>query len=154
MSKKPPEKIIALMKKHQLSRDSLWDCHGTWVLLHKAIERLAAFENVHVDIELIHHNQPEKMCIVKATAKRGDFVCSSFGEAAPYNNKNTYPIAMAEKRAIDRAVLKALHLHGDIYSEIDADEFRKGASAQAERPQRRNGKAAQDTFANMRKAAG
>lgn len=123
MGKKPPEKIIELMKKHGLKKESLWDCHGSWILLHKAIEQLAGFEGVSVDIELIHHQQAEKMCIVKATAQKGNRIFSSFGEAAPYNNRNTYPIAMAEKRAVDRAVLKALNLHGDVYSEIEADDF-------------------------------
>jgi|LauGreDrversion4_2_1035121.scaffolds.fasta_scaffold31831_4 hypothetical protein len=33
-------------------------------------------------------------------------VITTFGEASPKNNKNAYPVAMAEKRALSRAVLK------------------------------------------------
>ena len=47
----------------------------------------------------------------------------SIGEASPYNNKNAYPFAMAEKRAKDRVILKLVGLHGDVYSQDEADEF-------------------------------
>ena len=38
----------------------------------------------------------------------GTFIqIESFGECSPKNNRNTYPIAMAEKRALSRVVLRA-----------------------------------------------
>ena len=37
--------------------------------------------------------------------------------------------AMAEKRAKDRVILKLLELHGLVYSEEEADEFRQGHPA-------------------------
>ena len=49
----------------------------------------------------------------------------SIGEAASYNNKNSYPFAMAEKRAKDRVILKLVGLHGDVYSEDEADAFKE-----------------------------
>jgi hypothetical protein len=55
--------------------------------------------------------------------KMGERVEYSFGEASPKNNKNNYPIAMAEKRAKDRVILKLLASHGALYSEAEADEF-------------------------------
>ncbi len=53
-----------------------------------------------------------------------DKVIETFGEAAPMNNSNGYPVAMAEKRAKDRVILKLVGLHGDVYSEDEADEFK------------------------------
>ena len=44
----------------------------------------------------------------------------TYGEASPKNSKVAYPYAMAEKRAVDRAILKLVGLHGFVYSE---DEF-------------------------------
>ena len=123
--RKPPQVIIELMKKHEISRSDLWDCHGTWILTHKAVEVLGAGEGILTDIEMIHHDQPQKMVIIKGTARKGDYSYHSFGEAAPYNNKNAYPVAMAEKRALDRAILKALNLHGYVYSEMESDDFKK-----------------------------
>ena len=35
--------------------------------------------------------------------------------------RNAYPYAMAEKRAVDRAILKLLGLHGFVYSEDEMD---------------------------------
>jgi hypothetical protein len=46
------------------------------------------------------------------------------GEASPKNNKNGYPWAMAEKRAKDRVVLKLVGIHGLVYSEDEADDFK------------------------------
>ena len=42
------------------------------------------------------------MCVV---GHMGDKTEWATGEAAPYNNKNNYPFAMAEKRAKDRVNL-------------------------------------------------
>jgi len=127
-AKKPPEKIIELMKKHKIQKGDLWDCRGTWVLLHRAVEMLGAAEGVSTEIELVHLNMERKEAAVVCRARRENQVFASFGEAAPANNKNAYPLAMAEKRAVDRATLKALALHGHIYSEIEADDFKRGAS--------------------------
>ena len=49
----------------------------------------------------------------------------SIGEASPSNNKNSYPYAMAEKRAKDRVILKLVGLHGDVYAEDEADSFKE-----------------------------
>jgi hypothetical protein len=49
----------------------------------------------------------------------------SFGEATSYNSQNLYYAAMAEKRAKDRVILKLLNLHGNVYSEEEADDFKK-----------------------------
>ena len=59
------------------------------------------------------------------TGHKGDRGAWSIGEAAPYNTTNKYPYAMAEKRAKDRVILKLLELSGDVYSEEEADEFKK-----------------------------
>lgn len=48
------------------------------------------------------------------------------GEFSPANGKNVYPYAMAFKRCFDRVVLKKSKLaYSGIYSEVEADEFKK-----------------------------
>ena len=49
----------------------------------------------------------------------------SIGEVAPNNCKNAYPFAMAEKRAKDRVILKLAGLHGYVYSEDEAEDFKE-----------------------------
>ena len=49
-----------------------------------------------------------------------------FREAAPYNNKNAYPFAMAEKRAKDRVILELVGLAGHVYTDQDVAEIKDG----------------------------
>ena len=49
----------------------------------------------------------------------------SFGECAPYNNTNSYPVCMAEKRALSRVVIKMSGLANyGIYGEDEAEVFK------------------------------
>ena len=48
----------------------------------------------------------------------GTFIqIESFGECSPKNNRNTYSIATAEKRALSRVVLKAATYELGVYGE-------------------------------------
>jgi hypothetical protein len=103
-----------------------WDCHGTFVLLHKALERVAAHKKITFDAPtIVESDINSKNVVIIVTGHLGDKSEWSFGEAAPYNNKNAYPFAMAEKRAKDRVILKLVGLHGHVYSEEEADDFKK-----------------------------
>ena len=73
--------------------------------------------------KVLESNAEKKICVVMVTGHMKDKSEWSIGEAAPYNNKNTYPFAMSEKRAKDRVILKLMGLHGDVYSQSEADEF-------------------------------
>ena len=56
----------------------------------------------------------------------GDKVIQTFGESSPQNTTNAYPVAMAEKRAMSRAVLKLTgfyELGG--FGEYESDDFKK-----------------------------
>jgi hypothetical protein len=65
------------------------------------------------------------ICVAGHMDKRTEW---SFGEAAPKNNKNAYPYAMAEKRAKDRVILKLVGLHGLVYSEEESDDFKRNGN--------------------------
>lgn len=120
-----PKKVVDVLKEiGETSQTSTWDCHGTTVILHKALEKVAAHKGIIFDAPVvIESNVEKKMVVVLVTGRYGDKTEWSFGEAAPYNLKNNYPFAMAEKRAKDRVILKLVGLHGDAYSETEADEF-------------------------------
>jgi len=90
--------------------------NGNVAIYHKDIEHMAEAYNVTVDVELVDIDLASKIAVVKATAIKENKKYSTFGEAAQYNNDFAFPLAVAEKRAYDRAVLKALQLHGDVYS--------------------------------------
>lgn len=131
MAKKLDPRLLEILTTYgERPEDALWDCHGTWVAYHAAIERIAAKADIKFDMpQIIEANSASKTV---AIAVRGSMVVVdglvreewSFGEATPANNKNAYPYAMAEKRAKDRVVLKLIGLHGLAYSEEESDTFK------------------------------
>lgn len=131
MPKKLDPILIEILNKYgENAEGALWDCHGTWVVYHKAIERIAAKAGVVFDMpQIIEASSASKTVAIAVRGVMGDRSEWSFGEAAPSNNKNSYPYAMAEKRAKDRVVLKLVGLHGLAYSEEESDDFRPDAPA-------------------------
>ena len=128
MAKKQIDPAIAkVLKAHGLGHEACWDCHGTWVVYHWALERVALSAGITFDPpQIIEANGREKCAAMAVMGTLGDKSWWSIGEAAPGNNKNAYPYAMAEKRAKDRVILKLIGLHGLAYSETEADEFERG----------------------------
>ena len=142
MGKPIDSRALAILKKYELDKKNdqgeykaLWDCHGTWVMYHRYIEQAGAANGIKYKFEEIETNSANGIVVVKCTAvldkgndKKVQVV--SYGESSPKNTKNSYPYAMAEKRAYDRCVLKLLGLHGFVYSEDEMpDELRSKAKA-------------------------
>jgi hypothetical protein len=122
---KPSKAVLAFMEQYKIDNDEIWEVHGSqWVVKHKALERVAVEVGVKWDRpSVITCDMAGKIAVICAFGKLGDKEEWSFGEAAPANNKNSYPMAMAEKRAKDRVILKLLTTHGALYSESEADDF-------------------------------
>ena len=89
------------------------------IIRHYEVEKMAANFDVFTTIELVNCDLPKSCAVVKAKAKHEGCVYESFGEVSPLNNDFIYPISVAEKRAVDRAVLKALGIHGKYYSDVE-----------------------------------
>ena len=120
--------LEAILKQFNLSKKDLWDCHGTLVMLHRTCEQIGATLNIEfLPPEILHNDTPKKEAVMLVTGKMGSRTEWSVGEATPYNNKNPYPWAMAEKRAKDRVILKLANLAGHVYTDIEADEFKEAA---------------------------
>tara|TARA_R100001086_G_scaffold246374_1_gene178509 strand:- start:787 stop:1374 length:588 start_codon:yes stop_codon:yes gene_type:complete len=92
---------------------------GKFAILHKEVERLANDYGIETEVELKYCDLPKSCAVVKATARYQGNKFTSLGEASPLNNEFPYPIAVAEKRAADRVILKALNIHGDLYSQSE-----------------------------------
>jgi len=122
---KPSQAVMDFMAKYKIDSDEIWEVHGaTWVVKHKALERVAVEVGiVWLRPEVITCDLANKIAVICAYGKIGEREEWSFGEATPANNKNSYAMAMAEKRARDRVILKLLVSHGALYSEAEADEF-------------------------------
>lgn len=119
-------KTAAFMKNFGVDSDEIWLLPGgkAYAVKHKALERIAAEKGMVVEsLKVLALNQVDKTAAMEAIVTMGDKRVITTGEAAPSNNKNAYPLAMSEKRALDRAYLKLLGVHADVYSESEADEF-------------------------------
>lgn len=124
---KKSKAILDFQAQYKVAEDEVWEVHGsTWVVKHKALERIAAEAGIVWEKpELKVCDMAQGLVAVLFCGRLGEHVEYSFGEASPKNNKNSYPIAMAEKRAKDRVILKLLAVHGDLYSEEEADDFKR-----------------------------
>ena len=97
---------------------------GKLIIKHYALERIATEKGVKFDPPLVIESDiANKGIAVSVTAHLEEKTEWSIGEAAPYNNVMNYPYAMAEKRAKDRVILKLLDVHGQVYSQEEADDF-------------------------------
>ena len=122
-----PDKVAETLKDIGMtSKEAGWNCHGTYVLLHKALEKVAVHKKISFkEPTVLECNSEKKVVSLLVTGTMGDKSEWSIGEASPSNNKNSYPYAMAEKRAKDRVILKLVGLHGDVYAEDEADAFKE-----------------------------
>lgn len=125
---KPSKQVMEFMAKYNIDSDEIWEVHGsTWVVKHKALERVAAEQGVvWGQPTMIETNSEKGIASIIVYGKLNERSEWSIGEASPKNNKNAYCYAMAEKRAKDRVILKLLASHGELYSEAEADEFAEG----------------------------
>lgn len=114
------------------------------IITRTGIEKIQSKLNIEVNYKVEKISDDLKHCVVLANAalmevkdvqqKDGSMakrkvpmlLSQSFGESAPYNNKNAYPVAMAEKRALSRVVIKLAGLAEDgLYGEDEAEDFKK-----------------------------
>jgi len=119
-----PDEAVKIFKELKINgSEATWDCHGTPIVLHKYIEIIGAKLNVSIDsLDVIEANAKDGIVSMKCVASIKDRQVISYGECSPKNNKNAYPYAMAEKRAVDRCILKLANLHGFVYSENEIDD--------------------------------
>lgn len=123
-----PKEIAEFMERYSVSADEVWKIPqgNAFAVKHKALERVAAEQKIKYDApQIAQIDLGNKIAAVVVFASIGDRQEWATGEASPLNNKNQYPLAMAEKRAKDRVILKLLQAHGTIYSEDEADDFKR-----------------------------
>lgn len=120
---------------------NVWRVQGTAVIYHKTLERIAAFAKIAFDEPKIIRAERDE-AVIQVTGRMGERVEWSIGEAligANYRvsgKQAAYVYAMAEKRAKDRVILKLIELHGFVYSEEEADEFKEERPRAAEEQMR------------------
>jgi hypothetical protein len=123
-----PKEIADFMAKFSVTFDEVWKIPqgNAYAVKHKALERVAAEQKIEYSApQIAQIDLGNKLAAVVVFASLGERTEWATGEAAPGNNKNQYPLAMAEKRAKDRVILKLLQAHGALYSEDEAEDFKR-----------------------------
>ena len=115
-------------KKYNLTDKDYWECHGKPVILHSGCEKVAIKEGIkNLSLEIVEINSEKRLAVIKCVGELKDKeknkivfrTETSYGESNPKNTTSAYPVAMAEKRAKDRVILKLVGMGGLIYSESD-----------------------------------
>lgn len=133
------EKLKDLYDKNGLEKEDIFilELGGKKVpiITRTGIEKIQSKLKIGVTYEIISHDHKLGYFIVKATGiiKVDDdkmptyyITCETFGECSPENNKQKYPLAMAEKRALSRVVLKLSGLYEmGVFGELEAEEFKQ-----------------------------
>lgn len=123
MTKALDPAVIEALRKYGYGPEACWKSHDVWCVYHRVLEAIAAQAGIWFDApQVIEANGIARSVAICVVGHLGDVEQWSIGEAAPHNNKNAYPYAMAEKRARDRVILKLIGLHGLVYSEEEIDE--------------------------------
>ena len=122
--------IQDIARKYDLSKEANVDFwkhqqSGQWILTHNAVEKIANKEGVEL-IEINVLNSEMDLVRILITMKLGEKTITSVGEADRNNFRSQYLGCMAEKRGIDRCVLKLINAYEyGISSEVEADDFAK-----------------------------
>ena len=115
-----------LYKKYELHKDDTFKSPQGWTIITRSgIDKIQAVADIDIDYEMVEYT-PAVSAAVKATAKWKDRVLSTFGEANPKNCRQSYVLAMAEKRAMSRIVLKLTGFYAlGAFGQDESEDFTK-----------------------------
>tara|TARA_R100000700_G_scaffold34282_1_gene42300 strand:- start:960 stop:1376 length:417 start_codon:yes stop_codon:yes gene_type:complete len=132
------ENLKEIYKKYSLEKDDIFilkfGSKEKPIITRSGIQKIQNKLGAQVNFKLEKISDDCRYAVVLATGvlfdgnennpqPRPKIMIQSFGEASPKNCSNPYPVAMAEKRALARTILKLANLHG-FYSEDEAEEFK------------------------------
>lgn len=120
------EKLGELYKKYELTEDDYFKSPQGWVIITRSgIDAIQSKANIKINYKEVVIER--EFAVVKAMAENGANYIETYGEADKKTNcKNSYPIAMAEKRAMSRAVLKLTGFYElGVFGEDEADNFKR-----------------------------
>ena len=124
------DKLRQLAEENGLTKDHFFKApQGFVIITRQGIERIQAHRGIQVTYNIEKLSDDLKFVVVKATGRMSTkdgapIEMETYGESSPSNTKQAYPVAMAEKRALSRVVLKLSGFYeAGVYSELEADEF-------------------------------
>jgi hypothetical protein len=132
MNQTQKERLQTLAKENGLTEDHFFKSpQGFVIITRQGIERIQAHKGIRVTYDVVSLSDDLKHVVIKATGEmaRPDglpVTMETFGESAPDNTRQKYPVAMAEKRALSRVVLKLSGLYEvGVFGEDESDDFKR-----------------------------
>ena len=132
MTETQKERLQHLAKENGLNKDHFFKSpQGFVIITRQGIERIQAQRGIRVTYDVVSLSDDLKHVVIKATGEmaRPDglpVMMETFGESAPDNTRQKYPVAMAEKRALSRVVLKLSGLYEvGVFGEDESDDFKR-----------------------------
>lgn len=120
------ETLRRLFTENNLVAEDVFKHQHYTIITRAGIDKIQAASNIEIQYSLVNLSDDHSHCLIKATGTMGDKTIETYGEASPKNNRNAYPVAMAEKRAMSRIVLKLAGFYElGIFGEDEADDFKK-----------------------------
>lgn len=99
------ERMNELYKKYNLTTEDLFKSPQGWTIITRnGIDKIQASADIKIDYKIVTTDLAN--IIIQAKGTMGSSEVNTFGEASSKNTTNKYPVAIAEKRAMSRAVLK------------------------------------------------
>ena len=115
-----------LFKENNLTEEDVFKHKFYNIITRSGVDKIQAKNEIDITYDLIYNSNDLKYIIIKATATMGDQVIETFGECSPQNNQNSYGVAIAEKRAMSRAVLKLAGFYQhQVFGEDESDAFKR-----------------------------
>lgn len=128
------ERLKTLQKQNGLTKDHFFKSpQGFSIITREGIEVIQTNRDIRVSFEVVTMSEDLKHVVLKAIGEMpresgGMVRYETFGESAPYNTRQKYPIAMAEKRALSRIVLKLSGFYEmGVFGQDESDDFVKVA---------------------------
>jgi len=119
-------KLNELYVKNGLTQQDVFSHRHYKIITRSGIDKIQAKNNIKISYKLVHNSNDNKYVIIKANATLGDNSIQTYGESSPSNTTNAYPVAMAEKRAMSRAVLKLTGFYElGHFGEDESDDFKR-----------------------------
>tara|TARA_R100000734_G_scaffold16570_1_gene12655 strand:+ start:1182 stop:1565 length:384 start_codon:yes stop_codon:yes gene_type:complete len=121
------EKLKKLYLKYNLTPNDVFTSPlGFTIIRRSGIDKIQGVERIEIAYNIESLNEKHEYCVIKAVAKKDENYIETFGESSPLNTSNKYPVAMAEKRAMSRAVLKLTGFYElGVFGEDESEEFKK-----------------------------
>ena len=116
--------LNSLYKKYGLNTEDTFRSPQGWTIITRSgIDKIQAEAKIDIEYDVIEYT-PGKSAAVKGKTIWNDRPLETFGEANEKNCRQSYVLAMAEKRAMSRVVLKLTGFYAlGVFGQDESEDF-------------------------------